>query len=65
MKETSGDLMDQCSGHDIPPAICLLTDRRGHDLGLGLDLQAWLRECSPDGGSDTASWPKPDPVQPH
>jgi mannosyltransferase len=46
--------MDQYSGHDIPPAICLLTDRRGHDLGIGLDLQAWLDECSPDGGSDTS-----------
>ena len=47
--------MDQCSGHDIPPAICLLADRRGHDLELDLDLQAWLDECSPDGGSDPAS----------
>jgi hypothetical protein len=30
--------MDQCSGHDIPPAVDPLTDRRGHDLELGLPL---------------------------
>ncbi len=28
--------MDQCSRHDIPPAVDPLTDRRGHDLGLEL-----------------------------
>ena len=59
MQETSGDLVDQCSGHDIPPAICLLTDGQGHVLELDLDLQAWVTECSPDGGSDTRSCRSP------
>ena len=30
--------MDQCSRHDIPPAVRGdLTDQQGHDLGLGLN----------------------------
>jgi hypothetical protein len=30
--------MNQCSRHDIPPAVeGDLTDRQGHDLGIGLE----------------------------
>jgi hypothetical protein len=32
--------MDQCSGHDIPPAIGLLADRKGHDLEIELKTRA-------------------------
>ena len=32
----SRPLMDQCSRHDIPPAVWLLTNRRGHALALAL-----------------------------
>jgi hypothetical protein len=35
-EESCGVLMDQCSGHDIPPAIGLLADRKGHDLEVRL-----------------------------
>src|ERR1019366_413619 len=34
---SSSFLMDQCSRHDIPPAVRGdLTDQQGHDLALGL-----------------------------
>ena len=37
---TSSVLMVQCSRHAIPPAITVnLTDRRAHDLDVGLDDQ--------------------------
>ena len=33
--------MDQCSRHDIPPAVRGdLTDQQGHDLTLGLKARA-------------------------
>src|ERR1700689_4158510 len=36
-EDSSSFLMDQCSRHDIPPAVRGdLTDRQGHDLTLGL-----------------------------
>ena len=36
-EESSGALMDQCSRHDIPPAVrALLTEQRGHDLEVEL-----------------------------
>ena len=38
-EERSGDLMDQCSRHDTPTAVRLLTDRSGHDLTLGLKVR--------------------------
>jgi len=38
-EECSGDLMDQCSRHDTPTAVSLLTDRPGHDLTLGLKVR--------------------------
>jgi hypothetical protein len=35
-----GDLMDQCSKHDTPPAFsAVLTNRSGHVLRLELDAQ--------------------------
>ncbi len=40
-EESSSSLMDQCSRHDIPPAITGdLTSRQGHDLDLGLKARA-------------------------
>jgi hypothetical protein len=39
-EESCGVLMDQCSGHDIPPAIGLLADRKGHDLELEFETLA-------------------------
>jgi hypothetical protein len=39
-EELSGALMDQCSRHDIPPAVwALLTEQRGHDLRVELDAR--------------------------
>ena len=35
-EELRSALMDQCSRHDIPPAVSLLTNRTGHDLVLGI-----------------------------
>jgi hypothetical protein len=36
-EDSSSSLMDQCSGHDIPPAVRGdLTSQQGHDLTLGL-----------------------------
>ena len=38
LEDSSSFLMDQCSRHDIPPAIRGdLTDQQGHDLNVGLD----------------------------
>jgi hypothetical protein len=45
-------LMDQCSRHDIPPAVCLLTGPAGHDLPLG--LTALPGPVFPPGGSETS-----------
>jgi hypothetical protein len=37
-EDSSSFLMDQCSRHDIPPAVRGdLTDQPGHDLDLGLE----------------------------
>jgi hypothetical protein len=53
--------MDQCSRHDIPPAVCLLTSPAGHDLTVGFLAQ--VPRVLPPGGSDTslplASWSAP------
>jgi hypothetical protein len=38
-RATSGDLMNQCSRHDTPSALCAaLTDQPGHDLTLGMEV---------------------------
>ena len=43
--------MDQCSKHDIPPAVNgNLTDQQGHDLGVETQGPG-ARQCSPAGGS--------------
>ena len=37
LEGNGGDLMDQCSWHDTPPAFSVnLTDWLGRDLGIGL-----------------------------
>lgn len=38
-EETRGDLMDQCSRHDTPPAVHLPNDRRVHCLAVGLEVR--------------------------
>ena len=38
-KEKRGDLMNQCSRHDTPPAVILLTSLPGHDLTLELEAR--------------------------
>jgi hypothetical protein len=49
-EDPSSYLMDQCSRHDIPPAVeGDLTDRQGHDLNVG--LKPGSIQCSPVGGS--------------
>jgi hypothetical protein len=35
-EEFRSDLMVQCSRHDTPPAVSLLTNRAGHDLVIGI-----------------------------
>ena len=41
LEGNGGDLMDQCSWHDTPPAFSVnLTDRLGHDLGIELKVQS-------------------------
>ena len=55
-EDSSSFLMDQCSRHDIPPAVRGdLTDQQGHDLTLG--LKARPTQCSPVGGSVTSLTP--------
>jgi hypothetical protein len=39
-EEKRGDLMNQCSRHDTPTAVILLTDPPGHDLTLELKARA-------------------------
>ena len=40
LEVASSYLMDQCSEHDIPPAVRgNLTDQKGHDLTLGLEAR--------------------------
>lgn len=46
------DLIDQCSRHDIPPAVRLLTKPTGHDLELG--LIALADQVLPPAGSETS-----------
>jgi hypothetical protein len=41
--------MDQCSGHDIPPAIGPLADREGHDQAVEFKALP-SNKCSPSGG---------------
>jgi hypothetical protein len=37
LEGNGGDLMDQCSRHDTPPALSVsLTNWLGHDLAIGL-----------------------------
>jgi hypothetical protein len=49
-EEFSGDLMNQCSRHDTPTAVSLLTDQSGHVLGIG--LKARDQVVLPIGGSE-------------
>ena len=52
LEDNGGDLMDQCSWHDTPPAFSVnLTDWLGHDLEIELDARGlevltsqWLDE---------------------
>ena len=44
--------MDQCSRHDTPPAVRLLTNPPGH--ALAIELKARARRVLPPGGSETS-----------
>jgi hypothetical protein len=52
LEETRGALMDQCSRHDIPPAVSLPSGQPGPHLAVELEalrlvvLTGWLLEAS-------------------